>query len=371
MKRCLGRTLQKMSLLVLGTAFFTFSCTNLKSEVNVNDEVEMNNSASLNMSDKIDTTHKVPSDVIPFFDEWKITLGTGETVKDLVNYEHKDFFYHANDGSDWVVYKTPNSGGTTKNSSNTRSELRQYKNWTPETGGKLTGTVKVMHVSTTSDARIPAAYSVVVGQIHSDQGNENEPIKIFYKKFPGHTKGSVFWNYEINTQGDNKERWDYSTAVWGNDWSVVGSDANTYPDEPEEGIELGEEFSYEINVYEGMMYVTFWSKGHITKTFKKDLLKSEFAEYESIPQQVLTIFSSTGQDGVEKKNAYAGEEQYFKQGAYNQVNGKTYESSQVWGTEADIYDGDLEKQYANGSYTEVWFKDCTVGPGTPPDGKDQ
>ena len=127
----------------------------------------------------------------------------------------------------FIKHRIP--GGTTPNSSNTRSELREKSEWTPETGGKLTGTLKVMQVSTTGDARVPATFSVVVGQIHSSEGHENEPLKIFYKKFPGHTKGSVFWNYEINTDGDNGERWDYSIPVWGYDWSVVGSSVDSYP----------------------------------------------------------------------------------------------------------------------------------------------
>ena len=38
----------------------------------------------------------------------------------------------------------------------------------------------------------PQVTSVVVGQIHSADGHENEPFKLYYKKFPGHTKGSVF-----------------------------------------------------------------------------------------------------------------------------------------------------------------------------------
>lgn len=308
-----------------------------------------------------------PSDVISFFDEWKITMGDGSSEKVLVNYEHEDFFYNENDGSDWVVYKTPNSGGTTSNSSNTRSELRHLPEWTPETGGKLTGTLKVMNVSTTGDARVPATFSVVVGQIHSSEGHENEPIKIFYKKFPGHTKGSVFWNYEINTEGSNGERWDYSTAVWGYDWSVVGASATTYPEEPEEGIELGEEFSYEINVYDGIMYVSFESEGHSPKTFTKSLILSDYTSYSDIPEQVLTVFSSTGQDGTEQSLAYADELQYFKQGSYNQTNGKDPEANMVWNTGAETYGGDLGDQYANGSYAEVWFKEATVGSGTEPD----
>lgn len=308
-----------------------------------------------------------PSDVIPFMDEWSILLGDGTRTDELVNYQKEGFFYVSNDGNaNWVVYKTPNAGVTSRTSSNTRTELGQLKHWTPETGGKLTGTLKVMHVSTSGDARVAASYSVVVGQIHSDEGHENEPLKIFYKKFPGHTKGSVFWNYEINTEGDNSERWDYSTAVWGHDMSVVGSSPTTYPEEPADGIELGKTFSYEINVYDGIMYLTFTREGHETKTFTKNLVKSAYTQPSDIPQQILTLYSAIGRDGVERANAYAGELQYFKQGAYNQTNGKDPQENIVWSTGAEIYGGDIAKQYAKGSYTEVWFKEATVGPGTAP-----
>jgi hypothetical protein len=307
-----------------------------------------------------------PSDVISFFDQWKITLGSGSTEKDLINYEHEDYFYNENDGTDWVVYKTPNSGGTTANSSNTRSELRQLAEWTPETGGKLTGTLKVMHVSTSGDARVPATFSSVVGQIHSAEGHKNEPLKIFYKKFPGHSLGSVFWNYEINTEGDNGERWDYSTAVWGYDWSVVGSGLTTYPEEPVDGIELGEEFSYEINVYDGVMYLSFTSEGHPSRTFTKDLISSDYTDYSDIPQQVLTVFSSTGQDGTEQSNAYAGELQYFKQGAYNQTKAQAPEENIDSSTGSKTVNSNIAKQYSNGCFTEVWFKEATVGSGTVP-----
>ena len=138
--------------------------------------------------------------------------------------------------------------------------------------------------------------------------------------------------------------------------SVVGSDLTSYPEEPKDGIEIGEEFSYEINVYEGIMYLTFKSEGHETKTFTKNLLKSEFSKKTDIPQQILTLYAGLGRDGVERENAYAGEIQYFKQGAYNQTNGKSPEENIVWSTGSETYSGDNAKQYANGSYTEVWFK---------------
>ena len=307
-------------------------------------------------------------EVIPFMDKFKILLGDGTHVEDITEYDNKDFFYTVIDGTRrWVVYKTPNSGVTSKNSSNTRTELHEKREWKPEEGGKLTGTVKAMHVSTSGDARVAASYSTVIGQIHSGEGHENEPCKIFYKKFPGHTKGSVFWNYEINTAGDdNSGRWDYSTPVWGYDMSVIGSSPTDFPAEPTDGIELGEEFSYEINVYKGVMYLTFKCDGHETKTFTKNLLKSEYTTKADIPMQTQKLFVPIGQDGVERANAYSGELNYFKQGAYNQTNGKDPKSNMVWCSGAETYGGDIAKQYANGDYTEIWFLEATVGPGTAP-----
>lgn len=309
-----------------------------------------------------------PSEVIPFMDKFKILMGDGTTEDNLVDFEDKNFFYTVIDGTRrWVVYKTPNSGVTSKNSSNTRTELHEKRDWTPEEGGKLTGTCKVMQVSVSGDARVAASYSTVVGQIHSGEGHENEPIKIFYKKFPGHKKGSVFWNYEINTAGDdNAGRWDFSTAVWGYDMSVIGTSKNDYPPEPEDGIELGEEFSYEINVYKGIMYVTFKSDTHETKTFTKNLIASQYIKKSDIPEQVQQLFVPIGQDGTERPKAYNGELNYFKQGAYNQTNGKSPETNMVWCAGAETFGGDIAKQYENGCYTEVWFRDATVGPGIPP-----
>ena len=233
----------------------------------------------------------LPNDVIPFMDEWKILLGDGTSIKkDLSHYENKEFFYATQqEGTHWVVYKTPNSGITSKTSSNTRTELGQINRWTPKTGGNLTGTLKVQHVSTNGDARVAGGFTVVVGQIHSDDGHKNEPLKICYKKFPGHEKGAVFWNYEINTEDSNSGRWDHSTTVWGYNMSYVGDTSNSDPEEPEDGIALGEEFSYEINVYEGVMYLTFMSEGHPTKTFTKSLIESSFTTAADKPEELSLI----------------------------------------------------------------------------------
>ena len=115
-----------------------------------------------------------------------------------------------------------------------------------------------------------------------------------------------------------------------------------------------------------MMYLTFKSKKHQTKTFTKNLLKSNLASVSDITKQVLKRYASSREVSPERPTAYAGELNYFKQGAYNQTNGKNPEKNMVWHTGAETYGGDIAKQYENGSYTEVWFRDSTVGPGTPP-----
>ncbi|WP_298535692.1 polysaccharide lyase family 7 protein [uncultured Algibacter sp.] len=303
------------------------------------------------------------SDVIPFFDDWNLILGDGSNVGIANNYEHKDFFYNTHDGKeDWVVFKAPNAGDTHGTSNNCRTELAQLKKWYPATANdKLTATLKVKNVSSTGDARVAASYAVVVGQIHSADGFENEPLKIFYKKFPGHTKGSVFWHYEINTAGDdNSLRWDYSSAVWGYDFSVVGTSENTYPEAPKEGIALDEEFSYEVVVKEGIMHLKFTSEGHETMTFTKNLLVSEYSTITEIPQQTQDLFVPIGQDGVERKNAYAKEGCFFKLGCYNQTNGKSPEVNRNWCSRAETFEGDIQKQYASGNYAEVWFKTASI-----------
>jgi hypothetical protein len=314
-------------------------------------------------STKEDTQKTVyASDVIPFFEHWNLILGDGSNAGEAINYENKDFFYTTNDSiSNWVVYKAPNAGHTHGSSNNTRTELAQKKKWYPLTEAKLSATLKVMNVSSTGDARVAASYAVVIGQIHSADKFENEPLKIFYKKFPGHTKGSVFWDYEINTAGDdNSGRWDYSTAVWGYDLSVVGTEENTYPEEPKDGIALGEEFSYVIEVKDGIMNLTFTSEGHETKTYTKNIIASEYTTKADMPQQTKELFVPIGQDGVERKDAYSGEGLFFKLGCYNQTNGKSPEINKNWCSGAETHGGDIQKQYADGNYAEVWFKTASI-----------
>lgn len=338
----------RIPLIFLAFSLVVVNCNNTEKESTTAEEEE--------------SEVRYPSDVLSILNHWNLILGDGSNAGPPVDFENKDFFYTAHDSTgDWVVYKAPNAGDTHGTSNNTRTELAQLKKWYPMTDANMTATLKVMNVSATGDARVAASHAVVVGQIHSADAHENEPLKIFYKKFPGHAKGSVFWHYEINTAGeDNSKRWDYSTAVWGNDFSVVGPDESTYPPEPEEGIALGEEFSYEVDVKDGIMTLTFTCEGHETKTFTKNLIESEYTTTADIPQQTQDLFVPIGQDGVERANAYAEEGLFFKLGSYNQTNGKSPEVNRNWCSGAETHGGDVQKQYADGNYAEVWVKEATI-----------
>ena len=198
--------------------------------------------SSGNPSDKFDLSH------------WNITLpldADGDekidsvSVADIQNYSHPDFFY-LND-NDEMVFTAANKAMTTPNSSNTRSELRQMLRGTNTDigthapgnnfalqanpageifGGRLNATLKVNHVAERAGhpEKYPA-YSMVVGQIHADKsdgqmaegrgfGYGNEPLKIYYKKWPRHENGSVFWNYERNLEKDDPDRTDIAYPVW-------------------------------------------------------------------------------------------------------------------------------------------------------------
>jgi len=144
----------------------------------------------------------------------------------------------------------------------------------------LDATLKVDHVATRAgNPNTKAAYSVVVGQIHaikykstkSGFGFGNEPIKVYYKKFPGHEMGSVFWNYERNLAKDDPNRKDIVHPVFGFDWK-------NKEDPGQQGIALGEEFSYSINVHKNTMYLTFHNERLGTKTFTKSLVSQLSAD---------------------------------------------------------------------------------------------
>ncbi|MBD5770379.1 polysaccharide lyase family 7 protein [Marinomonas colpomeniae] len=313
---------------------------------------------------------------------WKITLpldadANGKIdeikVKDIQTYSHPDFFYLNTDNE--MVFAASNKAKTTSGSSNTRSELRQmsrgmntsFGTKSPENnfalsenkegvvfGGKMNATLKVNHVSENAGhpEKYPA-YSVVVGQIHAGKdkakikadtgfGFGNEPLKIYYKKWPNHQTGSVFWNYERNLEKANPDRTDIAFPVWGNTWENTANPGDN-------GLTLGEEFSYEVNVHGNMMYLTFSAPNK--KTVKYEInLAGNIDPYGNV-------------DVKDNPRGFAEDFMYFKAGAYNQCS--TKDNDGIWYT-ACPGTGDWETDKANGNYVNVSFSELTLSKSTQP-----
>lgn len=316
----------------------------------------------------------IPSDNFDL-SNWRIDLpidedGDGRVDKisrsNIQNYQHSDFFYLDSDGQ--MVFTAPNKAITTVNSSNSRSELlnllgdgskkgvvesnyfslksNSRSTLFAQTGGKLRATLKVNHVAKRAghSDKFPA-YSVVIGQIHAAKvkqirdkgfGWGNEPIKIYYKKWPNHDYGSVFWNYERNLAKNDEKRKDISLPVWGNTWE------NPLPP-GKEGVALGEEFTYQINVYDNTMYLTFESPRHETIKYEINLSKNF--------------------DALDHPKGYSEDSLYFKAGAYNQCS--TKDAPGVWYTKC-LGTGNWGVDKANGDYAQVAFSQLVSSIGSKP-----
>lgn len=290
-------------------------------------------------------------------------------VKNIQSYQHPDFFYLNDDGH--MVFATPNKAMTTANSSNTRSELRhmlggaKVKTKSPENnfvvkshkraeefgeiGGNLQATLKVNHVAkrATYPEKNPA-FSVVVGQIHADKNKKvvaegegfgwgNEPLKIYYKKWPGHKYGSVFWNYERNLEKKNPNRQDISYPVWGKLWSESEAPG-------ESGIALDEAFSYEVNVYENTMYLTFTTARHGSVNYEINLADN--------------VDANGKVDTFDHPKGYSDDVIYFKAGAYNQCSTKN--DPGFWYPNC-LGTGHWDVDKKNGDYTQVAFSRLVAG----------
>lgn len=243
--------------------------------------------------------------------DWYLTLpvDTNKDKKaDIIpeQFLHKGFtlsplFYTADDGG--MVFLSPNYGATTsKNTKYVRTELREMlrrgdnrvkvqgvnkNNWVfgsmhfsgqKKAGGvdgSLEATVAVNRVSTTGD--IKKVGRVIIGQIHAIK---DEPIRLYYRKLPQNDLGTLYFAHEINGADD----------VW---YNIIGSRSHTAK-APENGIPLGEKFSYKITVEEDDLYVTIIREGHDNITTHVDMSES----------------------GYHLSNQYM----YFKAGVYNQNN---------------------------------------------------
>jgi len=123
---------------------------------------------------------------------------------------------------------------------------------------------------------------VIVGQIHA---NDDEPCKLYYRKFPHHERGSVFVAFEPREEEDKL-------------YPIIGTNVPDYYTqdgavvEPEDGIKLGEKWGYQIKVVGNTLTVTVRRDG------KPDAV------------QVIDMTGGRYDEG--------GQYMYFKAGVYNQ-----------------------------------------------------
>ncbi|WP_281885126.1 polysaccharide lyase family 7 protein [Paenibacillus sp. YYML68] len=224
--------------------------------------------------------------------KWKLTLPTGSEVTNLSGYQNSSYFY-TDSATGGMVFKSPNLGSTTPNSTYTRSELREMlnasagttslgNNWVTSTSststksqaggvdGTMKATLRVDTVSTTGDSS--KVGRVVVGQIH---GPDTEPIRLYFHKRPSDSKGAIYFGTD-----------DLSNN---NTWvDVIGGPNNL---NPSNGIALGQKWSYEIKVVGLTMTVKVTPEGGSTTT------------------KTYTLPSG-----------YNNKYMYFKAGVYNQNN---------------------------------------------------
>ena len=358
-------------LSIIGASLSVVNYSNAQSTV----QQDINNTGN--------TTEVIPAESFDL-SHWKLTLPTDINKNgkvddinnnDLQKFSDEHFFYIDKLGH--LVFTAPNRGGTTITSANTRSELRYMSNPGDNSinarhpsnnfavashpnadqfatiGGKMEVTMHVDHAPRNShQPNDKSSYASVIGQIHSTKdksgyvdgyGYGNEALKIFYKKWPDHETGSIYWNYERNLEKGNTNRTDISYLVW-------GKPRKNSTDPGEQGIALGEDFSYTVNVYKDTMYLTFDSP-----------------RLGSVQHQINLADNIDANGNVDEKDnpfGYKGDGQYFKAGVYNQcraVPKKGQTKGRCPGT------GDWEIDKANGDYAQVSFSKLIVSDAVPQD----
>ncbi|MCL4123670.1 UNVERIFIED_CONTAM: hypothetical protein GTU68_045683 [Idotea baltica] len=243
---------------------------------------------------------------------WNLSIpdnnGSGTSVNISVSdlnkgYKNDKYFYTANDGG--MVFKCPVAGfKTSTNTSYTRVEFREMlrgtntsiktqgvnkNNWVFGSApiadknnaagfdGEMTVTVAVNYVTTTGSSS--QLGRVIIGQIHA---NDDEPVRIYYRKLKDNTLGSIYFAHEPR-DGFGNEQWH----------EMIGSRSNSASN-PADGIALDEKFTYTIKVISNLLTVTIAREG------KTDVVKT-------------VDMTNSGYDK-------GGQYMYFKAGVYNQNN---------------------------------------------------
>ena len=225
---------------------------------------------------------------------WKLTLNDSREIKDDLSespYEKPGQFFTGSDGA--MVFRNPSADGkpTSSGTKYTRVELREmlrgserwweangdgskypktfdYRNnwvWGSASSSKkriaggvngiMEATLKVDRVSTTTRIEDYKVGRIVIGQIHS---RGDEPIRLYYHKIPGNKYGGIYYAHEPTN--NKPEQW---INLIGNYVEEGASGGRTIPFDnisDNEGIELGEEFGYKIEIDDDDLIVEIYDK---------------------------------------------------------------------------------------------------------------
>jgi Alginate lyase/Viral BACON domain len=268
------------------TSLVTVTGGNISRNITITQEGAEENSEALD-------PNKAPSENFDL-STWKLSIPEDEgdgtatdiSVSQINNgYENSSYFYTGEDGG--MVFKCPVDGFTTSaNTSYVRVELREMlrgtdtsistqgvneNNWVFGTApaadinaaggydGEMNATLAVNHVTTTgSNSHVGR---VIIGQIHA---NSDEPIRLYYRKLPNNTLGSIYYAHEP-TDGNGDEQW----------YEMIGSRSNSASN-PSDGIALDEVFSYTIKVVGDILTVTIIREGKEDVVSTVDMVNSGF-----------------------------------------------------------------------------------------------
>ena len=213
--------------------------------------------------------------------------GKSDSIKEIelaAGYTHPEYFYTSADGG--IVMRSPSRGFKTSTNTNyVRVELREMlrrgntsigstqgvntNNWVfghaPTSAqanagginGELNVTLAVNQVTTNGENY--QIGRVIIGQIHA---NDDEPIRLYYRKLPNNSKGAIYFAHEPRT---------------GNEVYVemIGSRDNTTSN-PSDGIALDEKFSYTINATDALLTVTIAREGKDDVVATYDMTGSQY-----------------------------------------------------------------------------------------------
>jgi len=196
-------------------------------------------------------------------------------------YEHPEHFFTAKDGG--LTFKSFIKGVRTSNNTHyVRTELREMlrrgdesiplkgvtkNNWVFSSApiadqkaagavdGVLEATLKIDHTTTTGAPNQVGRF--IIGQIHD---KDDEPIRLYYRKLPNRDTGTVYFAHENSKEG---------TDIW---YELAGGLSGKTDD----GVALGEVFSYRIEVVGNTMTVTLMREGKPDSVQAVDMSKSGY-----------------------------------------------------------------------------------------------